>query len=321
MSGANVMLRGICVFLVCLLAPAELVAQDVLLIHGTVLKEDNQPFQNPINLIVLARRSGDPNPILATIVGSTYDIRVPALRAQDASIWTIEFSEDTRHPGSLCDISGPSMAEAPRNSFVHKMDKILLPENGPVGYKRNVEQLLEYERLFYDRTGEGVPANLLKQKYGAKLIHLPDIFDETDIPEIAGATSRAQNNRESLWKLRYHVFDLYGVPLPELITQGFRRTTWNTTYTALDGRAISATMRLTGATGTYSLAGQNAAGTLSNVGYFVQPNGDILIVADWSLNGIIGTVEFRVPSGNKNSFSGTWVSGGQRGSWTGVRTK
>ncbi len=85
---------GAVVYLVVFCAGYSL-AQDVALIHGVVLREDLKPFQNPIDLSVIASRAEDPNPIRAVINGSTYEVRIPAYRATERSIWTIEFSEGT----------------------------------------------------------------------------------------------------------------------------------------------------------------------------------------------------------------------------------
>lgn len=204
---------------VAFLSASQVFGQDVFLIHGRVLREDLTPFNQPINLSVVARRSGDPLPIQGTVNGSDYEVRIPARRAQDASIWTIEFSEDTRHPGSLTDISGPVSGKSPQNAFVHQVDKVLLPENGPHGYQRNIEQLLEYERIWYDRVAAGIPVAALKQQYERKLLQLPTILNTADIPEIAAATSLARTRRQLLWRKRSEVFRLYRVQLPGLQRQ------------------------------------------------------------------------------------------------------
>jgi len=210
------MYRPICIVGLLLFASPAF-GQDVLLIHGRVLKEDLTPFVQPVNLSVIAKRAGDPNPIRAALLdGSRYELRIPADRARDGSIWTIEFSEDSSHPGSVADISGPASGQSAPNAFVHQVDKVLLPGDGPEGYERNIGQLLEYERIWYDRVAGGVPVSALKQQFQGRLLTMPTIQDAKNIPEIFGSTRAARIKRDLLWRKRYEVFQLYGVALPEL---------------------------------------------------------------------------------------------------------
>ncbi len=208
------MMRRLVFVLVCLLVGTAH-AQDVYLIHGRILKEDLSEFQQPLGLSVLAKRAGDPSPIRGRTRGSAYQIVIPADRAVEGSIWTIEFEERTRHPGSISDISGPPTGVAPAKSWVHRVDKVLLPEDGPRGFERNIEQLLEYERIWYDRIGSGMTVPQLNQQYGFKLRQLPDMNNRGALPELFGNSEASRRRRSLLWKKRWEVFCLYGMRPPE----------------------------------------------------------------------------------------------------------
>jgi hypothetical protein len=198
------------------------VIADVRLVKGKVLREDLSPFPTPSNLVVLARRPGDPNPIAAKINGSSYELVVPADKANHASIWTIEFHEDSRYPGVVERISGPSNADAPKG-WVHQIDKVLTlelfrhvpPGDAPRGYADNIAQLLDYENLWYEGIGDGMSEEQLRSLYREQILSLPNIQDRVHIPEIFPPDSKYLVRRQLLWNKRREVFRLYNLRMPE----------------------------------------------------------------------------------------------------------
>lgn len=111
---------------------------------------------------------------------------------------SILFLHRGRHPGLVHNIS---------SQFDGNINKVLFPRVGPVGYERNIDQLLAYERLFYIWSAEG--------------LRIPDGYRELilQMPDPDGCRERDQNLRDELThaqhlllrRKRHEVLQLFGL--------------------------------------------------------------------------------------------------------------
>jgi hypothetical protein len=90
---------------------------------------------------------------------------------------------------------------------------------------------------------------------------------------------------------------------------------YRTQYTSMGGGTINAVVDINGANGTYTLD-DGSQGTLFNL-KLQNLGGQQILRGNCSLNGVSGTVTWRM-DGTLDQMDGTWQSGGQTGSWTGM---
>ena len=197
---------------------------EVVVITGRVLRSDSEDLGavDPKTLVIEAVRPNDPIARLATFTANgRYEIRVP----NEASIWTIRYAGTDRHPSRIENVSS-----VPRNGqdIVNLVDKVLFPLPGPGGYERNLAQLIDYEKLWYDGRVAGMSVDALRRRYGPGLLRLPVLGGQRDyergaLNDLIGQQRNALVKRELFLKKKSEVFRLYCMTLPESRT-GFYRT-------------------------------------------------------------------------------------------------
>lgn len=109
-------------------------------------------------------------------------------------------------------------------------------------------------------------------------------------------------------------------PPPTAQFPRLHESTWDTSYTTVDGSRIRAHVDFKGSRGAYRLADSEAIGVLSNIQYSTGKEA-FSITGQWSLSDSGGYFFFSVPKDNMNVFWGDWGDARNtlHGTWSGIR--
>jgi hypothetical protein len=129
-------------------------------------------------------------------------------------VWTVQYRARQRHPGVVEAIAGEGTGESKTAAVINK---VLFPFNGPVGFDRNLTQLMEYEKLYYLEIARGVPRNEIIQEHAEALRRMPLLSDVNKFPELWRHDLASDLRNQILFGKKGQVFTLYGILMPEVL--------------------------------------------------------------------------------------------------------
>jgi hypothetical protein len=246
-----------------------------------------------------------------------YRVSVPSGKL----IAAVSYNNDAWQPRLVKDVSGQTGDD-------HVINKVLLDRQGPVSFLPILEQVHQYQELYYlERELAGTFASAedvrrsMRAKYQDRILSMPDPRrTNQQSPKQKEIVSRmTDEQRQVLSQKMDELFHLCGIPLHSYL----QRSRWMTTYVSPGGDPVRAMVLLNGRSGTYQILG--AARTLLDRGELsdieIQPEGDrFLVTGKWKLGERKGYFRWATGPGVPASFEGEWgykADRGPQGPWSG----
>jgi hypothetical protein len=205
----------------------------------------------------------------------------------------------------------------------------LLQKQGPLRFLPILEQVHEYEELYYlerERAGSGVSGNVVQQavrvKYEDRIRSMPDPRRVNLQPakQQKIVDEMTDEQRRVLARKMDELFSLYGISIDD----DLRQSRWDTTYVAPGGQRIRAVVTIDGQSGKYQIVSGNRVidtGQLYDID--IKREGEAISVrGKWHLGETTGYFRWRSNPKAATSFEGEWgyrPDRGPEGPWNGER--
>jgi len=237
-------------------------------------------------------------------------------------ITAVSYDNDAWQPRVVKDLSG-------RAGDNHVINKVLLQRQGPVAFLPILQQVHEYEELYYlerELTGSKMPVDQIRRaarvKYEDRIRSMPDPRRSNLQPakqqEIVAKMTEEQ--RQVLAGKMDELFSLYGIS----IDSDLRPSRWDTTYITAAGQRVRAVVTIAGNSGKYEIVSGNRVidtGQLYEI--TVEPDGEAFsLKGKWRLGETRGYFRWRSKPKTATSFVGEWgyqPDRGPVGAWNGER--
>jgi hypothetical protein len=244
----------------------------------------------------------------------------------------ISYDHPAWQPRLVRDVS----ARAGDDQVIHK---VLLDRQGPRRFLPILEQVHEYEDLYYmerELAGPGVAEVNVRQaarrKYLPRILAMPDPLrygadprptaprDPDRDPQRTIVSAMNSNQQGVLTRKIGELFELYGIPR----LGALHLTQWETVYKAADGTPTRAVVQINNGTGSYDVYRNGALvarGELSKIE--VSDTFKNTIAGRWKLGGLEGYFQWTFTAGQPDAFAGEWGyerQTGPAGEWKGQRT-
>jgi hypothetical protein len=205
----------------------------------------------------------------------------------------------------------------------------LLQKQGPIGFLPILEQVHEYEELYYlerERVGSGVSGDEIQRavrvKYEDRIRSMPDPRRVNLQPakQQKIVDEMTDEQRRVLVRKMDELFSLYGIS----VDGDLRQSRWDTTYVAPGGQRIRAVVTIDGQSGKYQIVRGNRVidtGELYDID--IKHDGEAFSVrGKWHLGETRGYFRWRSKPKAATSFEGEWgyhPDRGPEGPWNGKR--
>jgi hypothetical protein len=237
-------------------------------------------------------------------------------------ISAVSYDNDAWQPRVVKDLSG-------RAGDNHVINKVLLQKQGPVGFLPILEQVHEYEELYYlerERVGSGTSGDAVQRavrvKYEERIWSMPDPRRANLQPakQQKIVEQMTDEQRRVLARKMDELFSLYGISMDG----DLRQSRWDTTYVGPGGQRIRAVVTIDGQSGKYQIVRGNQVidtGQLYDID--IKHDGEAFSVSGkWHLGEARGYFRWRSKPKAAASFEGEWgyhPDRGPEGSWNGKR--
>jgi hypothetical protein len=242
--------------------------------------------------------------------------------ASEAVITAVSYDNDAWQPRVVKDLSG-------RAGDNHVINKVLLQRQGPIAFLPILQQVHEYEELYYlerELAGSKMSVDQIGRaariKYEDRMRSMPDPRRSSLQPakQQQIVAEMTEEQRQVLARKMDELFSLYGISRDS----DLRQSRWDTTYMAPTGQRVRAVVTIAGDTGKYEIVSGNRVidtGQLYDV--TIEPDGDAFsLKGKWRLGETRGYFRWRSKSQSATSFAGEWGYQPERGpvgAWNGER--
>jgi len=237
-------------------------------------------------------------------------------------ITAVSYDNDAWQPRVVKDLSG-------RAGDNHVINKVLLQKQGPIGFLPILQQVHEFEELYYlarERVGPAVSAHEVQRavrvKYEERIRSMPDPRRANLQPakQQKIVEQMTDEQRRVLARKMDELFSLYGISMDG----DLRQSRWDTTYVAPGGQRIRAVVTIDGQSGKYQIVSGNRVidtGQLYDIDIKEEGEG-FSITGKWHLGETKGYFRWRGKPKAATSFVGEWgynPDRGREGPWNGER--